>query len=364
MVTKMLQLSENLYPVDEVIGTFIQCIISRADVEEMLFWLWELLYTTPTADDGLVCIYKMFYSTNNANVGRYISRKVNEYRSSKDKRLLADVAVNLRNLEPNYFSYTINYYGTISNFPTTIYKFKSWMDRYPQNMRNLLGAIIAKDHKNIGYYLAQSLQFNGYENTKTAMLDFGAENGVDINDGIEDVLDLHSLLELSSIVSRLVSSGDMSHRAHFLRSDKNLVKNMDHHFTKKSEKYYLKLSERRLYATHSYLPPGNYSRYTVESLRNACWYSWEYYAYESVAWNKRFSAYKGRQNHDRAEILWIDDDHQEAFYDNDNAMDFDEQPLEVQQMSLHDIHICENNEEWITKLQEMRLTKNLEELKI
>ena len=360
----MLQLSENLYPVDEVIGTFIQCIISRADVEEILFWLWELLYTTPTADDGQVCIYKLFYSTNNSNVGRYVSRKVNEYRRSKDKRLLADIAVNLRNLEPNFFSYMVNYYGTISKFPTTIYRVKPWMHQYPQNMHNLLGAIAAKDYKNIGYYLAQSLQRNGYENTKTVMHDIGIVNGINVDDGIDDNLDSRGLLELSSVVSRLVSSGDMSPRAHFLRSDKNLVKNMDHHFTKKSEKCYLKLSERRLYATHAYLPPGDYSRYAVKSLRDVCWYHWEYYAYDSIAWNQRFSAYKGRQNHDEIKISWVDDDHLEAFYHDDNAMDFDEQLSEVQQMSLHEVYVCESAEEWITKLQETRLTKNLGELKI
>ena len=360
----MLQLSENLYPVDEVIGTFIQCIVSRSDVEEMLFWLWELLYTTPNADDGLVCIYKLFYSTNNSNVGRYISRKVDEYRRSKDKRLLADVAVNLRNLEPNFFSYKVNYYGTVSEFPTTIYKLKPWMHQYPQNMRNLLGAVAAKDYKNIGYYLAQSLQLNGYNNTKAVLRDIGIVNGIDVNDGVDDNLDSHGLLELSSVASRLVSSGDMSPRAHFLRSDKTLVTNMDHHFAKKSEKYYLKLSERRLYATHAFLPPGDYTRFTVADLSEACWYHWEYYAYESLAWNQRFSAYKGERNHDKREISWIDDDHLEAFYDDDNAMDFDEQTTEVQQMSLHDVHVCTSAEEWIEKLQEIRLTKNLGELKI
>ena len=156
----------------------------------------------------------------------------------------------------------------------------------------------------------------------------------------------------------------MSPRAHFLRSDKSLVEHMEYHFTKKSEKYYLKLSERRMYATHIYLPPGTYSRFSVDSLKDACWYSWEYYAYESVAWNKRFSTYKGVQNHEKAEISWEDDDHLEAFYDDDNAMDFDEQPLAVQMMSLHDVHVCQTAEEWTTKLQETRLTKNLGELKI
>lgn len=360
----MLQLSENLYPVDEVIGTFLQCIVTRADVKETLFWLWELIYTIPNVDDGLVCIYRLFYSTNNGNVGRYISRKVKEYMDSKDKRLLADITVNLRNLEPNYFSYMVNYYGTVNTFPTIIYKTKSWMNQYPQNMRSLFGSIVAKDYKNIGYYLAKALHINGYEKTKTAMRDFGIANGVDVSDGIDESLGSQSLIDLSSMASRIVSSGDMSPRAHFLRSDNSLVEQMEHHFTKKSEKYYLKLSERRMYATHSCLPPGNYLRFSVESLKDACWYSWEYYAYDSVAWNKRFSSYKGIQDHDKRVIIWPDDDHLEAFYDDDNALDFGEQPMIVQMRSLHNVHICQTAEEWKTKLLETRLTKTLGELNI
>jgi hypothetical protein len=360
----MLQLSENLYPVDEVIGTFLQCIVTRADVEETFFWLWELIYTFPDVYDGLVCIYRLFYSTNNGNVGRYITRKVREYMDSKDLRLLADITLNLRNIEPNYFSYLVNYYGTVNTFPTTIYKTKSWMNKYPQNMHNLFGSIVAKDHKNIGYYLAKSLHMNGYEKTNTVIRDFGIDNGIDVSDGIDEDLGSQSLLDMSSMVSRLVSAGDMSPRAHFLRSDKSLVERMEYHFTKKSEKYYLKLSERRMYATHSYLPPGNYSRFSVKNLKDACWYCWEYYTYESVAWNKRFRAYKGVQNHEKVEISWVDDDHLEAFYDDDNAMDFDEQPMVVQMMSLHDIYICQTVEEWTTKLHEIRLTKNLGDLKI
>ena len=360
----MLQLSENLYPIDEVIGTFIQCLVGRAEIEETIFWLWELIYSSPNIGEGLICIYKMFYSTHNSNIGRYISRKVNEYNKTNNKRLLADIVVNLRNLEPNYFSYMMNYYSTTYHHPTTIYKTKSWMEPYPQNMKNVFGSIIAHDYKNLGYYMAQSLNVNGYEKTFLALKHFGSSNGIDIDDGVDLELTSKDMLDLSSYASRIITSGDRSPRGHFLRCDKSLFEEIDNHFTKKSEKYYLKLTERRLYATHSIVPPGDYARHSVESLQNTCWYNWEYYAYDSVEWNKRFRAYKGEQNHEKKMIDWLDDDYLEAFYDDDNAMDFDEQPGVTQMKSLHEIYIPNTVEEWIQKMQDIRITKNLGEMKI
>lgn len=360
----MLQLSENLYPVDEVIGTFMQCILTRADMTESLFWLWELAYTTPDVSDGLVCIYQLFYSTSNSNIGKYVSRKVTEYRTSRDIRLLADIVSNLRNLEPNFSSYLVNYHGTTNTSPTMIYRHKDWMDEYPRNMRCVFGAIRAKDHENLGFYLARSLEVNGYEKTIEALAIYAKNCGVDIDDGIDGSIRSSGLLEVSSAVSRLMSSGDTSRRGHFLRADKALVQQMHRHFTKRSEKYYLKLSERRMYATHDVLPPGDYSRFSVPSLRDACWYSWEYYAFASTEWSKRFSAYKGTLDHDKKTVVWPDDDHLEAFYEDDNAMDFDEQPSATQTLSIHDIHVCGTGKEWIAKLQETRVARTLGEMKI
>ncbi|MAH20741.1 MAG: hypothetical protein CMB96_04820 [Flavobacteriaceae bacterium] len=363
-MTKMLQLSENLYPIDEVIGTFIQCLVSRAEIEETIFWLWELLYSSPDIADGLICIYKMFYSTNNCNIGRFISRKVNEYKKTNDNRLLADIVVNLRNIEPNFLSYMVNYYGTVYQYPTSIYKSKTWMEPYPQNMKNVFGSLMAHDYKNLGYYLAQSLTINGYDKTYIALSDFGMSLGINIDDGIDLELRTKDMIDLSSFVSRIITAGNRSPRSHFLRCDKSLVEEIDNHFTKKSEKYYLKLTERRLYATHPIVPPGDYGRYSVENLTKSCGYSWEYYAYESVEWNKRFRAYKGEQNHEKKSIDWPDDNYLEEFYEDDNAMDFDEQPSETQIKSLHDIYVCQTAEEWINKMQEIRLTKSVGEMKI
>lgn len=363
-MTNMLQLSENLYPTDEVIGTFLQCIVCREDVHETLFWLWELLYSIPNVDDGLVCIYKMFYSTNNSNIGRYMSRKIIEYKKTDNKRLLADIVINLRNLEPNYLSYMVNYYGTVYQHPTVIYKTKKWMEPYPKNMNNVFGALKIADYKNLGYYLAQSLNINGYDKTCLALKDFGLSNGIDITDGIDIELQSNDMLDISSIVSRLISAGDRSPKGHFLRSDKTLVQNIDNHFTKKSNKYYLKLTERRLYPTHSLLPPGDYSRFSVSDLKTSCWYNWEYYAYSSLEWSKRFSTYKGELDHEKKTIKWLDDDHLEAFYDDDNAMDFDEQSYETQMKSLHSICVCQTAEEWVSKLQDSRFAKSLGEIKI
>ena len=74
-----LQLSEHLYPTDEVIGSLVQSLLTRKSLHECIYWLWELLASTPNVAEGLTVIYRQFYASSNSNLGRYISRKVNDY---------------------------------------------------------------------------------------------------------------------------------------------------------------------------------------------------------------------------------------------------------------------------------------------
>ena len=65
----MFRLSEHLYPLDEVIASLIQSIISKKPIDECLFWLWELETSINTIADGITCIYNLFYES----IGKEIS---------------------------------------------------------------------------------------------------------------------------------------------------------------------------------------------------------------------------------------------------------------------------------------------------
>ena len=139
-----LQLSEHLYPTDEVIGSLVQSMLTQKSLHECLFWLWELLASTPNVPEGLTVIYRQFYASSSSNLGRYISRKVDNYIQTQDKRNLADIIANLRTSKYTGTAYLITRYSEKSA-ASVIYRPQQWMKLYPDKSTQILGSLHARD---------------------------------------------------------------------------------------------------------------------------------------------------------------------------------------------------------------------------
>ena len=74
---------------------------------------------------------------------------------------------------------------------------------------------------------------------------------------------------------------------------------------------------------------------------------------------KKYNAIK---NDADRRIDFPDDDYLENFYEDDNAMDFDEQSKIVQNMSLHEIYVYDDIHKWFSDLQEERLNNNMNDM--
>ena len=353
------QLSETLYPVDEVIGTFIQCILMRSSIEECLFWLMELLYTTPNICEGLVSIYQQFYSNSNNNIEIYLTRKINEYEISHDIRHLADVVYNLRELTSIPTAYYIAQYSLVFDSPSIIYKSHDCMKPYPINMHGLFRSLKAKDIRNLGVYAAASICNNGFEMTRKAIIQYAHNIGKDITSGLCDTMCDKGIQTVSYLLSKFLNDCGPAKRR-FDRANLDVVTKMKRHFETKQSISYRKLEERRLYSTHHFLPPLNYGRFSLDcEFTDACRLQWEYYCFNSIAWNKRFVLYGGILDHTKQQILWVDDSHLENFYNDDNCMEFDEQTDDVANMSLHDIDVIEDPEVWYNLVMDYALSNQL-----
>lgn len=341
-----LQLSESLYPVDEVVGTFIQCLLMNASLDECLFWLWELIYTTPNICEGIVSIYQQFYSHTNSNVGRYVTRKLEDYCETGEKRHLADIVDNLRNLSSNPTAYYIVKYSQLNDVPDIIYKRRKWMRHYPSNMFCLLGSLNACDVKNIGLYVASSLRVNGFLKTRDALILYASIKGKDIDTGLCDAMCDCDIITLACLISKIMNRNELP-KNKFARSNMDAVLKMESHFEKTPTRHYRNLTERRLYPTHSFLPPLNYGRFAVEhGFDNACRLHWEYYSFTSIEWNKHFNRCGGYLDHIKRQVVWSSDETMESFYNEGRCIDFDEQPIDAQTMSLHPIHVVDDPREW------------------
>lgn len=352
-----LQLSENLYPVDEVIATFTQCILMRSTIHECLYWLWELIYTCDNLGEILIDIYQHFYSLSHESVGKYIVRKIHKFNTLNDRRQLADVVCNLRLFTPCPTSYYINHYYMTCVTPTVIYKRTLWMHEYPIHMRGLIGSIHSRNIYNIGYYLKSSVNQYGLHETYAVILKYCNQQGVDIHTGLCENT-------LSCLISRCLHKVD-SEKTHFIRSNITTVTEIDNHFNRPSNTYYHKLRERRLYSTHPFMPPGEYKRFQIkEGLEEACNMHWEYYCFASLAWNKRFIQYGGCLDHRRRSIQWTNEDDLENFYDNDNCMDFDEQSKTVKEMSLHPIDVIADPYVWFRRIVNESITYGIAKISL
>ena len=187
-----LQLSENLYPTDEVIGSLVQCQLTRKPLHECLYWLWELLASTPNVAEGMTVIYRMFYASSSSNLGRYVSRKVDVFIKTGDKRSLADIVANLRTSKYTGTAYLINRYSERES-ASVIYRKQSWMNDYPDKSHQILGALKARDLENIGWHCKIHTEHNDINSTKTIIKQYANSLGVDIDDGIDSAYDTNVL---------------------------------------------------------------------------------------------------------------------------------------------------------------------------
>lgn len=349
-----LQLSEHLYPVDEVIATFTQCLLMKSSTHECLYWLWELIYTCDKIGDILVDIYQQFYSLSCESTGSYILRKINTYYTTSEMRPLADVVCNMRLLTPCPTAYYISQHYFNSGSPTCIYKRKLWMADYPIYMTGLLGSIYFKNLHNIGYYLKCALTQHGYEQTYSTLLRLSQSKGVR----------QQNILDISALISRCIHP-IAPNKTRFIRSNMSIVSEIEKHFNMRSVQYYHKLKERRLYSTHHCLPPGEYGRFHVEGgLEEACNMHWLYYCFASLAWNKKFTRFGGCLDPLHKRIQWKNDDDLDDFYDDDNCMDFDEQSKTVKDMSLHNVEVIADPYSWFQRVKTETLNRGIAELSL
>ena len=363
-----LQLSENLYPIDEVFMTFTQCLLKRASQHEMLYWLFEIVASGKDILNGMACIYLQFYSIGNTGLDKYIMTKSRKYKNDNNIKHLANMVNNMRLANPTIDSYEITSNCVSELTPNKIYKSQDWAKCHPPYSLGLLKCIHVNDRRNIGAYLHIMLKKHGFDETYAIVINYLIKvRGINY-----ETMSLtkenfpNDIFLLSAIIANVNANYHVDRRAmRFIAVPQSALDKMTNHFTKKSERSYIKLSERRIYGTHPKLGHADYGRYNIdEGLKKASWYSWEYYCYDSTEWNKRFKKYNGVKNHETKKVDFTDDNCLEAFYDDDNAMDFDEQCKEVQDLSLHEIYVYTDINQWFSDLLSERLVKNMKNIKL
>lgn len=357
----MLQLSEHLYPLDEVVVSFVQSVLSKRTIKECLYWLMELYTSTTTVVDSLLCLYHLFFAVGNKGLDGYIIRKIRHFITEPNNiSPLADIVCALRVSQPSVDTLLLYYAATSETYQTRIYKTPATKSRFA----GLIRSVYHSDHSNAGTCLRIASSASSLCGVINELVNHFKIPILETSEyGEQDII-----YTCAMIACAMPQSFASTPPINFVRAPPYVVEEIVHHFKSEPKRAWLKLTHRRLYPTHSTVlgrPNGmTYSRYEVDDLASLCWYSWEYYCYESRLWNERFTKYNGVKDDASLSVVFKDDDALEDFYDDGNAMDFDEQPYETQMMSLHPLNIISDPKIWFQNQIEERMCVSLVKMKI
>jgi hypothetical protein len=346
-----LELTELLYPKDEVIMTFKQCILQKKPLHETLYWLWELHYSGEDIDKLVFDIYLEFYATLNPPLYSYVKLKRKKYLKTNDIKEITSIVCNLRINVPCLDSYLINYY--VANldkcFPLKIYKKQLEICKTLNDKKELIPLLMSIHYyniKNISYYLMINLKKYDIKIIYREIVNYyKTYKRIEYIEKIWS--DCPSLKVLISIIVHLsIPECKLTTSLKFIAPDTNILNDLNKHYNSIPSKVYYTLKEKRLYSTHYELGPATYGRINKIELKNACCYHWEYYCKNTLSWKKRFDEYTVKFTDKN--IQFENDDLLEDFYDK-YGFEFDEQSMEIQELSIHDICIEKDPFLWFKK---------------
>lgn len=384
------RLTINLYPVDEVISSFKQCILQKKTVRECIFWLWELIYSGENVERLLEEIYLNFYASHNPHLYRYIKMKRKKYYTTNNKRELANIVCNLRLAFSGSDSYLLHYY--IENpdlcFPLKIYKKPKWLENahfielkqnktliplilsiHYYNLKNIsyyLYLILIKNKINIDIIYKELIKYFTFKNASSEKMEY-------VNKIWSENLIQHNSSFIAMIIVYLSVSDDskLNKNIKYVVVEDKILDEMEKHYNVFTGNIYYKLKEKRIYATHHCVGPGDYGRFHLCNLTNKdnkdnndekydeqtkityklkleCCYYWEYYSRSTLYWHTIFNKYNITFDTYK-NIHFQTNELLEDFYEK-YGMDFDEQSIETQEKSIHPLYVEKDPFRWFNQL--------------
>lgn len=364
------QLSENLYPVDEVIVSFIQSLITRRTLNECLFWLWELVYSIPNIVDGIKIIYWKFYYKTSTSLNKYIFNKLNLYESTKNISYLAAIITNLRTQTPTPEAFLLHYYFTDeSNVPSHVFnldkptKINTKLKPHPREIKLLYLALQYGCLKSAAFYLRYTLSVLGYEKTYNYLIELSLWKQPDL---LQPPIENKDIIYLCSICLKTVRKSIPSRNSFFIPVDKEKVDYLENLFKYWNVSLAERLIKNRLFATHNIvIPLANNFEYSRDLIRdslnnhiifnnptniNTYMKDWIFYSMSANSWEKRCALFRHNDKFD------IDN------FNKHYILDFNKLPLEIQHKSIHDITIPKCPLDWFQSIHEQHLLSSVQEL--
>tara|TARA_B110001454_G_scaffold217653_1_gene243504 strand:+ start:2114 stop:3196 length:1083 start_codon:yes stop_codon:yes gene_type:complete len=324
-----------LYNADEVQLTFLECLLTARNLEECYFWIYEY-YKSGFEQETWNFIWKIYYDFYALSYPK-MERKIKQYNKiwEKDKQF-----INIMHIIKNLFRFYFSSNGFI--FMLRVY--------YCKRLINLSDKIQEKDikynckNKNQSL-LIQSILENAFENTAYHLKKcFKDPNIIEL---LEHVLEKQIILneyydnKFHQLLAKIIQKKRDNDYYYKKASQKEygILSKTDESCRKgrlEDVSYvYTTLKKRRIYGISSKIGCFTLKRQNID-LHNIFWHHWEYYAYFSPLWKKRFLKNDIHIDHENKKIIFNNVDEEEEFYE-EYGYEPDEQSKEIQEKSIIEI---------------------------
>lgn len=328
-----------LYNADEVQLTLMEALLKQKTIEECYFWLYEL-YKSQHHDDTWTFIWKVYYDFYAVCFPKFEKKIKTMYKNWKKKNDVIYLIHIVRNLhkcsdsiDHRVFLSRIYY----SKYLMRIFKNPKEIDTFDKLKpicstkyeELLLRSLCENCIPSISYYLNKTID---------------SQNLITILEKkLERKIKTHNLYEkFPQIMAQILGFSDDS-KWYFHRENKKKIvttletdKNYRHIGKWDDVSYvYKTLANVRLFGISKTIGCFNLKRRKY-NLKEMFWYNWEYFAYKSLIWKKRFDMCDIEVDHENLKIVFKNEDEEEEFYEKYN-FEPDEQTKEVQEKSTRDI---------------------------
>lgn len=333
-----LQFTRYLYNKDEVELTLLEAILKNKDFNEIYFWTLEL-YKSNDPEELWQFIFKMYYDFYYVSYPNFIKKIISYYNKSKKNNKIKYVLFIIYNLKRASKHIDFNIFLSRTYFSSRLTYIIKNIDLTPfnGNLHQKLLSFAIKTNKNklIAYYLKKVINLKNIEEFLKLEFNICLKNNDPYNNKFHKYLVL--CLNIPKLEKKFI----------FKKVPENAYIDVEEKLKIKENIHYKILKTKRLYEISDKI--GCFSLIRSNYLLNKeFWYHWEFHAFQSLLWQKRFNKYNIKVNKRKKEIEFLDDDEMEEFYQK-FGYEPDEQTKEIQEKSIKKIKSISFNN-WLTYL--------------
>jgi hypothetical protein len=287
-----------------------------------------------------------FYAERNPKLEGYMNMRMDALKQDNDMKHIAYIVRNMFRLTPTSTTFVLRQFLASGGVPSCIYRGRrpAWLQEYDKPYRNLFLSLSKGHLRNAAYQIKTLLKTIPSGDLYPVLIKYySTRNDVISINRIEQRWktrthcdDFHCLVSL--IVHMCAPKNDVNVRGIFIvPSEADIQASLKIADESIPEgRAYKTFRNKRLYRVRTAIGSFPLARFQFEDYKKETLWYWEYYTMRSPLWKARLDRFSGVIDHENKKISFPIDDDEDAFYER-YAFDLDEQPREIQDMSLIDI---------------------------